>query len=118
MATYPGRGNPVMDALRGKISVRQLRVMVEHLPPNNAAARLLNGRWGDLERLIHDCSSQLRLFNTNYYNVNREKGKRAIEADLLPTPEELETKPDSRSPEQIQQGRQALQSVLNRPNPK
>jgi len=119
MAAYPGRGNPVMDALRGDISTRQLRVMVENLPPDNAAARLIRGAWGDLERLVHDVSCQLRLLNASYHNVNREKGKSPIEdPELLPTPEEIEAKRDDRPVDVVQAERDHLQLVLHRQNPR
>lgn len=92
--------------------------MVENLPPNNAAARAINGQWGDGERLLHDISSNLRILNASFYNVNREKGKPQQEPKLLPTPEELENKTDDRPTAVVQAERDHLQKVVRRKNPR
>lgn len=118
LATYPGRGNPVMDALHGKISIRQLRVMVEHLPPDNAAARDERGPWGDLERIAHDSNSQIRFLRAEVYNIVRGDKPPITEPELLSTPESTRQEAaEVRPAEVVQTERNFLQSVLNRPNP-
>lgn len=52
--------DPVAEAMRGEITPRQLRVMIEHLPPGNAWQRAAYGPWGDRERLQADTSNRLR----------------------------------------------------------
>lgn len=123
MQAYPGQPNPVLAAIRGDISTRQLRVMVEHLPPDNPVAWHLGYRWGDIERLLHDISSQLRLYRADFYNAHRDpkKSRPMEEPELIPTPEEVaarEAEEDHRTPEQKQAEQAHLQLVLNRPNPR
>lgn len=127
MQAYPGR-NPVLDAIRGSvdqggefedtITVRQLRVMLENLPPDNALDRKLGSRWGDQMRLLHDISSSLRDLIGLTYNINRPKGKPAFEPEHLPTPEEAEQRTERRSPEQIASDRAHLREVLALPQRK
>lgn len=52
--------DPVAEAIRGEISVRQLRVMVEHLPAGSAYERATRGPWTDSERLQLSIESRLR----------------------------------------------------------
>jgi hypothetical protein len=122
MQAYPGR-NPVLDAIRGAIdrggefehtiSVRQLRVMLENLPPANAIDRELGSRWGDFERLLHDISSGVRDLTALTYNINRPKGQAALESKHLPTPEELEQQEAAeRTPEQAVAELAHLRSVI------
>lgn len=120
MAAYPGRGNPVLEALEGDISIRELSVMIRHLPPENAAARELHGPWDDLRWMIWDISTQLRINNVNTANIYREDGKPAItEPELLPNPHTETAKPEETRPMQVVQAeRDHLQDVLNRANPR
>lgn len=117
MQAYPGR-DPVFDALRGKISIRQLRVMLENLPTDNAIVRELHGRWGDDQRIAHDISSSLRILITQHDNLYRPRGTAALEPKFLPTPEtmaqELAAPVDTNK---VQAERDFLQMVLSRPNP-
>jgi hypothetical protein len=115
MQAYPNRGNPVLDALTGRISVRQLRVMIEHLPPNNAVARALNGPWGDIEYLLRDIANNGRVLNTSYYNTHRAKGLAAQPLELMPKPEISGQRPDAQDDEQVQSQREHLLAVLARP---
>ena len=75
--------DPLREASQGKISVRQLRVMVEHLPPGNPAARVLDP-WRDTEHLLHDISTQLRGLNVNFVSA---MGGNAPEFVPYPKPE-------------------------------
>lgn len=120
MAAYPGRGNPVLETLWGEISLRELEVMIRHLPQDNAAARELHGPWDDLRWMLWDVSTQLRINNTNTSNLYREKGQSAItEPELLPNPETMNDEPkDTRPIEVVQAERDHLQDVLNRANPR
>lgn len=52
--------DPLAEAIRGDISVRQLRVMVAHLPAGSAYHRARQGPWTDGEYLLHDVDSRLR----------------------------------------------------------
>lgn len=116
MQAYPGRGNPILDALRGRISVRQLRVMIENLPPDNPAAWELRGNtWGEREWLLHDISSYIRAHRTDDNNRHRKKGSPVIEHKFYLTPEERKQGPvDTRSAEQVKVERDHLQQVLAR----
>lgn len=122
MQFYPGQGNPVLQALRGKISPRQLRVMIEHLPQNNPIGRELDGPWDDLRLLIYDVSSQLRLLRAEVHNAIYEK--QIKDPELLPNPNDPDGQapteqgpPDTRSPERIKYEQDHLLAVLARPNP-
>lgn len=122
MQFYPGQGNPVLQALRGQISPRQLRVMIEHLPQNNPIGRELDGPWNDLHVLIHDVSTQLRLLRTEVHNAIYEK--KITDPELLPNPNDPgdatpagQGPPDTRSPERIKYEQDHLLAVLARPNP-
>lgn len=62
-----------MEVLRGEISLRRFRLMVEHLPPGNPFELALAGsRWGDLMFLLWDTNSQLRDLGTMYVNAHRK----------------------------------------------
>lgn len=120
MASYPGRGNPVLDALTGDISVRQLRVMLEHLPPGNAAYRELHSPWDDSQWTDWDISTQLRILNWKVSSIYKKEGSPdPPEPDLLPTPDSLDedTTETTRPREVVQAERDYLQDVLGRPNP-
>lgn len=121
LAAYPGRPNPIIQALCGELSVRELRVMLEHLPPGNAAQRELEGPWGDQEWLLYDVSSYLRYLRTDFFNANRGRQPPIRDTDLLPTPHDRHTgsgaPAETRSAEQVQAERDHLEAVLARKNP-
>lgn len=52
--------DPLAEAIRGEISVRQLRLMVQHLPAGSAYERATRGPWTDSERLLLAVESRLR----------------------------------------------------------
>lgn len=118
MAEYPGQRNPIVDALRGKISLRKLRLMVEHLPPDNAVARLLRGPWGDPERIAHDSNTQLRSLRAELFNIVRGDKPPITDPDLLPTPETAKQKQaEVRPVATVRMEQDHLQAVLGRANP-
>lgn len=118
MQAYPGQGNPVLRALKGKISVRQLRVMIENLPPDNAVERHLRGHhWGDGHNLMWDVSTQLRTLVALYINAHLEKGKPRQNVDPVPHPD-YTAETDTRSEYQKKAERDHLQAVLHRGDPR
>lgn len=67
-------------------------MLVEGLPPDSHYARTRRGNnWGDLEYLIHDVSSNLRLANANYRAAHTEKGKPVPQPKFLPLPDDNTT---------------------------
>lgn len=82
---------------QGSISLRQLRVLVAHLPPGNAVDRAeLDGRrWTETEALAADIRDAMAALVAMTYNVNRGKGKRAAPTpDPWPRPDLPEAEPD------------------------
>lgn len=115
MQAYPGRGNPLMDALNGRISVRQLRVMLEHLPENNPIQWEFNGnQWDDKAWIAWNNNTMLRFLRAEYFNAHRPKGKEPWEPELLPNPKQAQQKNDPRTPEQIEAERDHFRAILNR----
>lgn len=89
MQTYAPR-DPLAEFLRGDITLRKLRIMVEGIPtdtPTTPIGRAINGPWGDIHRLLHVTGEALIQLNANYYNANRGKDSPAIEAEKLWKPE-------------------------------
>lgn len=116
MQAYPGHGNPVINALKGKISTRQLRVMIEHLPKPNAVTREIAGNdWHDVEWMLWDVSTQLRLLRTNFYNANRGNDTPAEKFEPLPNPKTFKRQAtEARTPEKVASDRAHFRAVLNR----
>lgn len=59
MQVYAPR-DPLSEFYAGDLSLRKLRVMIEHLPPGSAWHRARSGPWTDTEFLLHDIDSRLR----------------------------------------------------------
>ncbi|WP_010549679.1 hypothetical protein [Brachybacterium paraconglomeratum] len=79
--------DPLREYFQGRVSLRQLRLMVEHLPLNAPAYRAAAGHgWTDETLLAWDASSQLRVLNAALANLFREKGAPPVQPDLLPAP--------------------------------
>lgn len=77
---YPGHGpgGPLAAYWRGEISLRWLRVMVEHLPPDGALARARAGHhWTHLDYAAADTNDLLALLFTAFVNANRDPSKPA-----------------------------------------
>ena len=115
MQAYPGR-NPVMDALRRKITPRQLRVMLEHLPADSPVSRELNGPWTDQHYLLWHIASELRNVQATTVNLFVPKGKPRVEPEYLPTPQSSQQEQEH-SQEALQAEMDHFQMVLSRPNP-
>ena len=78
---YPGYGpgGPLAAYWRGEISLRLLRVMVEHLPPDGATARAENGHaWQQGDYAAADSRDLLSLLLTAFVNANRDPKKPAM----------------------------------------
>lgn len=112
MQAYPRR-RPIRDFLRGRITLRELRVMIEHLPPDSPIHRTVHGPWRDVEGLLWDISTQLRDLIALTYNVNRAKDAAPIEASHLPRPEPTEYQHQADSGSAAE--RHDLLRVLSRP---
>lgn len=67
--------DPLAEALDGRITLRKLRVMIQHLPPGNAAARALYGPWTDAERLSHYTANAVGALLTLTNNVQAAQAK-------------------------------------------
>ena len=119
MQHYPGQGNPVLRALAGEMSVRQLAVMIEHLPADNAAVREIYEPISARD-LLNDVSDQLRILRAEIYNIVRDPKQEAIEEpDLLPRPgDHLETVEEEIQKTRVKEAQDHLLAVLNRPNPR
>lgn len=113
MQTYAPR-DPVAEYMRGQISLRKLRVMVEHLPPGNAAARVVSP-WSDVENLLHDIDSQLRALRALTYNIHRGKDQLAEQPDFIPKPPTRQQREaDQRAAEQHARERAELLTTIAR----
>jgi hypothetical protein len=78
---YPeyGPGGPLAAYWRGEITLRWLRVMVEHLPPDGATARARNGHaWQVGDYAAADSRDLLALLFTAFVNANRKEGTSAM----------------------------------------
>jgi hypothetical protein len=75
---YPGHGpgGPVAAYWRGEISLRMLRVMVEHLPADGALARAKTGHhWTHIDYAAADTRDLVELLLAAFVNANRAPGK-------------------------------------------
>lgn len=84
---YPGygRGGPLAAFWRGEITLRLLRVMCEHLPPDGATARARNGHdWTHRDYAAQDSVDLLALLLTQFANAHRDEKKHP---QPLPLPE-------------------------------
>lgn len=77
--------DPLAEYLDGRITLRKLRVMIQHLPPGNAAARALYGPWTDAERLSHFTANALGALLTLTNNVQAAKAKQE-QQQFVPIP--------------------------------
>lgn len=83
-ATYAPR-DPIAQYLRGRISTRQLRVLVEGLPPDSAFHRAVRENdWNDNEWIARDTNSVLRVLLYTVESALSEK--RPPKPEFLPSP--------------------------------
>lgn len=86
MQTYPGR-DPVAEYFRGDITLRQLRVMCEHLPPDSALHRATRGHdWQDSEYLLAEVADAVRTLASITVAVNSKRPKSVKMPEPLPRP--------------------------------
>ncbi|MEU3289892.1 hypothetical protein [Streptomyces longwoodensis] len=98
-----GPGGPLAAYWRGELTLRQLRVMVEGLPPNGAVARAVNGHaWQTLDYAAADTRDLAALQLTAFVNANRDPKKPPMPWPKPgwrpgdPTPETSEAEADER----------------------
>ncbi|MFJ9468325.1 hypothetical protein [Streptomyces caniferus] len=73
-----GAGGPLAAFWRGEITLRLLRIMVEHLPPDSATARAAAGHhWQVSDWAAADTRDLLNLLLTAFLNANRDPKKPA-----------------------------------------
>lgn len=80
--------DPLREVLTGEITIRQFRVMCEGVPrtPDSPVGRVINGPWGDLERLIHMGDALLQQILAVSYNSKKKAGVEAFTPKRIPTP--------------------------------
>jgi hypothetical protein len=90
-------------------------VLVEGLPPDSHYARSRRGNnWADLEYLLHDVSSNLRLLNANYKAAHTEKGKHVEQPKFLPLPDAQESVADAVEQEKHAAERVEMDATMSR----
>jgi len=101
-ATYSPR-NPIQEYWRGEISLRHLRVLIEGLPPDSYLSRSVRGtHWGEVEWMLHDVSSQLRILNASVHNALSKEADAIKDVKFLPTPnDDIEDAVEEVSEEQV-----------------
>ncbi|WP_175008116.1 hypothetical protein [Cellulosimicrobium sp. TH-20] len=77
--------DPLAEYLDGRITLRKLRVMIEHLPPGSALHRALYGPWGDTERLLHAIANHGGALLTLTNNIQAAKAKQE-QQQFVPIP--------------------------------
>lgn len=78
----------MLQALRGELSVRQLRVMVDNLDLDRPLSRATGGgRWLEQDWLLHDVDTVLRKLAGAYLSVNRAAGEPAVDLGVWPSPD-------------------------------
>lgn len=93
MQEYAPR-DPLAEFLAGKITLRKLRVMIEHLPPDSAWHRHRSGPWSGQEWLLWNVESRLRELLVATHNgaaatvgaIVRKQAPMVQAPKLLPTP--------------------------------
>lgn len=87
-ATYPGR-DPIGEYWRGEISLRELRVLAQHLPPDSAAHRADPNRagWTQDSHLLAEVIDAVRVLTELTRAANAAEGDREFVApDRYPRP--------------------------------
>ena len=93
MQVYAPR-DPLAEYLAGRITLRKLRVMIEHLPPGSAWHRATAGPWRDVESLLWSIESRLRDLTVATHNasavtvaaITHRQARFAPQPKYLPTP--------------------------------
>ncbi len=82
-ASYAPR-DPIAEYWQGRITLRHLRVLVQHMPAGNALERELGEGWCELEWLTHDVGDMLRDVQKTIANVSPWVKHPMGEADVRP----------------------------------
>lgn len=109
--------DPLAEVLDGRITLRKLRVMIQHLPPGNANERALFGRWTDTERLLHHVANTTGALLTLTNNIQAAQAKQEQREFVpVPAPEPTEYQLERRAEERDEHAEEAagLLSVLAR----
>lgn len=86
MQTYPGR-DPVGEYWQGHITLRQLRVMCDHLPPDSPVHRSARGHaWQETEYLLAEVADAVRTLAALTVAVNSKRPKSVKMPKPLPRP--------------------------------
>lgn len=86
MQTYSPR-DPLGEYFQGEITLRQLRVMIEHLPPDSALHRAARGHdWLEGEYLLAETADAVRTLAAITVAVNSKRPKSVKMPDPLPRP--------------------------------
>jgi len=85
MQAYPGR-DPLAEVMRGDITVRKFRVLVEHLPAGNALEVARNSGWTRAEWRGWNIEARLRELFALTHNINTPKDKPRLEVDYPARP--------------------------------
>ncbi|WP_123939247.1 hypothetical protein [Curtobacterium sp. PhB137] len=108
-STYAPR-DPLAEYLQGRISTRQLRVLVEGLPTDSAFHRAHRDTdWQDSDWIARDTNSIMRVL---LYTVQSALSKSAVpKPDLLPAPVVEPTEQDEADAEYLAQQRAEMAVV-------
>lgn len=86
MQTYHGR-DVLAEYFREEVTLRQLRVMVEHLPPGSAFHRAVRGHgWQESEYLLAETADAVRTLAAITVAVNSKRPKSVKMPEPLPRP--------------------------------
>lgn len=86
MQQYSPR-DPLAEYFRGEITLRQLRVMIEHLPSDSPVHRAARGHeWREVEYLLAETADAVRTLAAITVAVNSKRPKSVKMPDPLPRP--------------------------------
>lgn len=110
MQAYPGR-DPLAEYFRDEITLRQLRVMCEHLPPDSPVHRSARGHaWQEQEYLLAEVADAVRTLASITVAVNSKRPKSVKMPKPLPRPvDEVE---EARKREREEAAEEAYDSLL------
>lgn len=108
-ATYAPR-DPIAEFLTGTITARQLRVLVEGLPPDSAFHRAARENdWADNDWIARDTNSVLRVLLYTVESALSER--RPPKPEFLPSPIDGRTVQDEAEAEYLAQQRAEMDAV-------
>ncbi|MEU3020087.1 hypothetical protein ABZ635_22130 [Nocardiopsis sp. NPDC007018] len=111
MQTYPGR-DPLGEYFREEITLRQLRVMVEHLPQDSALHRAVRGHgWQESEYLLAEVADAVRTLAAITVAVNSKRPKSVKMPEPLPRP--IDEADEARKAEERAYAEQAYSDLVS-----